>query len=82
MQKPAPERMRIETTMKRLRRNEQEERMDAEAFAGFLRLWIAPPSRELRPSPEVEAYLRHVAERSPLSPVARRALAETTDRAA
>jgi hypothetical protein len=75
-------RRRSRTTMKKRSENKGMPKMDAEAFAGFLRLWITPPGRDVRPSPEVEAYLRYVAEHSPLTPAGLRTLGSHTDRAA
>jgi len=71
-----------ESTMKRNRVTADSGRMNHEEFAGFLRLWLNSPSRELRDSPEVNAYLRFAAEREPLSMISRRALGQTTERAA
>ena len=44
-------------------------RMDNEAYAGFLRLWLSAGTRIDNPTPDIEAYLRHVNEREPLPPV-------------
>ena len=39
--------------------------MNADAYAGFLKLWLTPPTREPKNSPELEAYLRYANERQP-----------------
>jgi len=56
--------------------------MNADAYAGFLKLWLTPVGKTPAVTPEVEAYLRYASEREPLSPAARRALGQPTDRAA
>jgi hypothetical protein len=56
--------------------------MSADAFAGFLKLWLTPAGRLPRPSAEVDAYLRHANEREPLSDATRRAVGLPVDRAA
>ena len=56
--------------------------MDADAFAGFLKLWLTPAGREPRPSEEVDAYLRHASEREPLPESVRRIIGRPTGRAA
>lgn len=56
--------------------------MSADAFAGFLRLWLTPAGKAPRPSEEVDAYLAHVSERDPLPDSVRRILGRPTGRAA
>jgi hypothetical protein len=56
--------------------------MSADAYAGFLKLWLTPSSRMPKPSAEVDAYLRHVSAREPLSEECRRALGQPTEQAA
>lgn len=68
--------------MKTLPRSTSGKPMSADAYAGFLKLWLTPASRAPKVTPEVAAYLRHVGEREPLSAAARRALGQPTDRAA
>jgi hypothetical protein len=52
--------------MKTLTRTTKPARMDADAYAGFLKLWLTPSNRTPAPSPEVDAYLEYVNEREPL----------------
>ena len=54
--------------------------MGADAYAGFLKLWLTPTHRLPEMTPEVEAYLRHANEREPVSCAA--ALRRPTRRAA
>jgi hypothetical protein len=68
--------------MKRHARARTAAPMSAEAYAGFLKLYLTPSSKLPRPTPEVKAYLRHVEQREPLSETARRALGLPTDNAA
>ena len=68
--------------MKSPNRTEKTAPMSADAFAGFLKLWLAPAGKEPTRSPEVEAYLRHANQRDPLSRETRRVLGQTTERAA
>lgn len=56
--------------------------MNADAYAGFLKLWLTPSSRVPRPSAELDAYLRHANRVDPLSDEVRRALGQPTERAA
>ncbi|HEX2081635.1 MAG TPA: hypothetical protein VHG08_28285 [Longimicrobium sp.] len=56
--------------------------MSADAYAGFLKLWLTPAHRLPEMTPEVEAYLRHANEREPLSDATREALGQPTRRAA
>jgi hypothetical protein len=56
--------------------------MSADAYAGFLKLWLTPASQEPKMTPEVEAYLRHASEREPLSDLTREALGQPTRKAA
>lgn len=56
--------------------------MSAEAYAGFLKLWLTPASKVPQPSMEVDAYLRHVSSREPLSEESRRALGQIRVKAA
>ena len=53
--------------------------MSADAYAGFLKLWLTPAHREPPMTPEVQAYLRHASMRDPLSDDARRALGQTVE---
>lgn len=68
--------------MKKTARPARPRPMSADAYAGFLKLWLTPPSRMLKQSAEVDAYLAHVNARDPLSDTARRALGQPTERAA
>lgn len=68
--------------MKTLSRTKNGTPMSADAYAGFLKLWLTPPSAAPKVTPEVEAYLRHVSDREPLSAAARRAIGQPTNRAA
>ena len=52
--------------MKTLTRTVKPARMSADAYAGFLKLWLTPSTREPRPSAELDAYLNYASERSPL----------------
>jgi hypothetical protein len=52
--------------MKTLTRTRKATRMSADAYAGFLELWLTPANRTPAPSPEVDAYLAYVNERDPL----------------
>jgi hypothetical protein len=70
------------TAMKNDSRNAKAAPMNADAYAGFLKLWLTPVGKAPAASPEVEAYLRYASEREPLSPAARRALGQPTNRAA
>lgn len=56
--------------------------MSADAYAGFLKLWLTPAHKVPAMTPEVEAYLRHANEREPLSDVTRRSLGRPTRKAA
>lgn len=56
--------------------------MSADAYAGFLKLWLTPAGKAPRPSAEVDAYLRHANQREPLSDATRRVLGHPTERAA
>lgn len=40
--------------------------MSADAYAGFLKLWLTPAHRDVAITPEVDAYLRHASAREPL----------------
>jgi hypothetical protein len=68
--------------MKRIARSTKPAPMSADAYAGFLKLWLTPAGQAPRHSAEIEAYLRHVSRRDPLSATARRALTQPTDQAA
>lgn len=50
--------------------------MSADAYAGFLKLWLTPAHKEPAMTPEVEAYLRHASQREPLSGEVRAALGQ------
>jgi hypothetical protein len=52
--------------MKTLTRTRKATRMNADAYAGFLKLWLTPANRTAAPSPEVDAYLEYANERDPL----------------
>jgi hypothetical protein len=56
--------------------------MSADAYAGFLKLFLTPSSRMPQPSAEVDAYIRHVNARDPLPDTVRRAIGQPTERAA
>ena len=56
--------------------------MDADAYAGFLKLWLTPAHKLPSLDQEIRAYLRHVSEREPLNEESRRALGQPTRRAA
>jgi hypothetical protein len=56
--------------------------MSADAYAGFLKLWLTPASKLPRLDDEIRAYLRHVSDRAPLSGDARQALGQPTRKAA
>jgi hypothetical protein len=56
--------------------------MSADAYAGFLKLWLTPASKLPRLDDEIRAYLRHVSNREPLSGDARQALGQPTRKAA
>ena len=68
--------------MKSLSRTASSAPMSADAYAGFLKLWLTPASELPAISSDVEAYLRHASEREPLSPTAQRAMGLATDLAA
>jgi hypothetical protein len=68
--------------MKRNTRSARKSPMSADAYAGFLKLWITPRNVVPRMSPEVDAYLRYATQREPLSSTARRALGLPTRTAA
>lgn len=56
--------------------------MSADAYAGFLKLWLTPAHKVPQMTPEVEAYLRHANEQVPLNDESRRVLEQTTRKAA
>lgn len=56
--------------------------MSADAYAGFLKLWLTPTSKLPRLDDEVRAYLRHVSDREPLSTDVRETLGQPTRKAA
>jgi hypothetical protein len=56
--------------------------MDADAYAGFLKLWLTPSHELPSLDDEIRAYLRHLSEREPLNEESRRALGQPTRRAA
>lgn len=56
--------------------------MDADAYAGFLKLWLTPTHKLPSLDAEIRAYLRHVSEREPLSETSRRAIGQPTRKAA
>jgi hypothetical protein len=71
-----------EETMKSATRTATRAPMSADAYAGFLKLLLTPASKPVTLSPDVEAYLAYSSAREPLSPAARRALGQPTNRAA
>jgi hypothetical protein len=56
--------------------------MSADAYAGFLKLWLTPAHKAPAITPEVEAYLRHANQQAPLNDESRRVLEQTTRKAA
>lgn len=56
--------------------------MSDDAFAGFLKLWLTPTDKLTSINAEVDAYLRHVSDREPLSAATRRTLGQPTRKAA
>jgi hypothetical protein len=56
--------------------------MDADAYAGFLKLWLTPAHKLPSLDEEIRAYLRHVSDREPLNEESRRALRQPTRKAA
>jgi hypothetical protein len=68
--------------MKRANRTSTKGTMGPDAYAGLLKLWLTPSGVIPRRSPEIDAYLRHVSEREPLSETSRRALGQVTTQAA
>jgi hypothetical protein len=56
--------------------------MSADAYAGFLKLWLNPSSRLPRPSADVDAYIRYVNGREPLPEEILNRIAPSEDRAA
>ncbi len=56
--------------------------MNADEFAGFLKLWLSPPSRLPEPSEDVDAYLAYANRREPLSEETQEALGLMKDLAA
>jgi hypothetical protein len=57
-------------------------RMDADAYAGFLKLWLTPAHKVPAITPEVEAYLRFANQAEPLNETSRDALCQPARRAA
>jgi hypothetical protein len=53
--------------MKTRTRTSQAAPMTHDAYAGFLKLWLTPAGAVPKPSPELDAYLRHANEQAPLS---------------
>ena len=68
--------------MKTISRDANSAPMSADAYAGFLKLLLTPASKAPALEGDVEAYIRYVAEKEPLSATARRAIGQPTDRAA
>ena len=68
--------------MKTIARAPKAGRMSPDAYAGFLKLWLTPATRQAEISGDVEAYLQYVREREPLSDATRRAAGLATGRAA
>ena len=56
--------------------------MSADAYAGFLKLWLTPAREVPAITPEVEAYLRHANQQAPLNDESRAVLEQTTRKAA
>jgi hypothetical protein len=56
--------------------------MSADAYAGFLKLWLTPAHKVPAITPEVEAYLRHANAQEPLNDESRRALGQQPTRKA
>ncbi|WP_420126374.1 hypothetical protein [Longimicrobium sp.] len=56
--------------------------MSADAYAGFLKLWLTPTNKLPRLDEEIRAYLRHVSDREPLSGDVRETLGQPTRKAA
>ncbi|HST58215.1 MAG TPA: hypothetical protein VLK84_06005 [Longimicrobium sp.] len=56
--------------------------MSADAYAGFLKLWLTPAHKVPPITPEVEAYLRHANQQQPLNDESRRVLDQTLRKAA
>lgn len=56
--------------------------MDADAYAGFLKLWLTPAQKLPSLDQEIRAYLRHISEREPLNDESRGAIRQPTRKAA
>lgn len=56
--------------------------MSADAYAGFLKLWLTPASQLPKRSAEVDAYIQHANARDPLSDTVRHAIGQPTEQAA
>jgi hypothetical protein len=56
--------------------------MSADAYAGFLKLWLTPAHKVPPLTAEIDAYLRYASEREPLSDNVRRSLGQPTRKAA
>jgi hypothetical protein len=56
--------------------------MSADAYAGFLKLLLTPVTQVPRRSPELDAYLRYLNEREPLSDATREAIGLSSKHAA
>jgi hypothetical protein len=56
--------------------------MSADAYAGFLRLWLTPADRQPRPNAELNAYMRYLNAHAPLPERVRRLLGTVSDHAA
>ncbi len=56
--------------------------MSADAYAGFLKLWLTPAHKAPAITPEVEAYLHHANQQAPLNDESRRVLDQTLRKAA
>jgi hypothetical protein len=63
-------------------RSARTSQMSPDAYAGFLKLWLAPGGRIPSPSPELDAYLSHANRREPLSTEVRMSIGMPTHRAA
>ena len=60
--------------MDRIPRSTDAPPMNADEFAGFLRLWLTPASKLPKPSDDLEAYIAYAREREPLSEETQEAL--------
>lgn len=68
--------------MNKIRRSTAATPMNADEFAGFLRLWLSPASSLPDPSNDLDAYIEYAREREPLSEETQEALGLMKDLAA